>query len=307
MFHSFGNKRGYAWGEAVITLVVISSLALFAIPQYFRVRRNVNMELVKQHLRVMGQDLNEFYNKNKQFPVNIQAVLNGQSSEELALATSLNAIQDKGYEVRYFVSPEKGTFVERAEPQPGMERMAGNKCFILDPVGVRELPCWSGEGMGIKIGGYPYLDFAHFIQSVLKDFDLKEEQKATILAGMIDYFTNEAVKSLQGNLMGDQLAGYAYPVFQSMKGRFDVLFPKIHDILKTKGIRIYGAYQRDPAFLKSSLLELPVDAGEYQIGAQVDDLGKNHKQDDIKAFEDYVHKTCSQAHYCNANLNLWGS
>ena len=302
------DKYGYTASEMIVFFLVMAILATIAFPNYFRIKMQVNMELVKQNLRIISQEMNEFYNKNKQFPASIEDIKNSASPQAMSITESLDSIQQKGYEVIYLPNSEQTSYTQRVEPILRMEGKAGNKCFILDPMGVRDLPCWNGEGTKMEIWGYPYLDFAYLIQFVLNDAQLDETQKATILSGMIEYFTSKAVGSLNGKLKQGQSPGYAFPIFESVKGAFDSVFPKMYDILKRKGLRVYGTFLKEPSLLKSGHLEIPVQAGEYHIGAQMTDSARDFEYDkEYQSFRDYVQKVCSGESRCNGNLDSWNS
>jgi Tfp pilus assembly protein PilE len=294
--------------EVVIALVILVVLSVIAVPNYYRIRMKTNMELVKQNLRVIGQEMSEIYNQTKRFPASLEEIKNSALPQEISITESLSAIHKKGYDLTYLPSPERTSYMQRAEPFPETKGISGYQCFILDPAGLRDVPCWSGEGKKMEIWGYPYLDFAHLIQFVLTDSELDSEEKATILAGMIEYFTRQAAGNLNGKLNDGQSPAYAFPIFESVKDAFEAIFPKVYDILRDKGVRIYGTFHREPSLLKSGHLELPVQAGEYHVGVQIADVTEELVRDkEFQIFYDYVQKVCSGRTHCNDNLDSWNS
>lgn len=302
------DNIGLTAAEVIITLIIMGILAMIAVPNYFRIRMKTNMELVKQNLRIIGQEMNSLYEQTRQFPATIDEIEKGASSQEIAITKSLNAIHKKGYDLIYIPSWERTGYIQRAEPRSETKGISGYKCFILDPLGVREVPCWSGEGKKLEIWGFPYLDFAYLIQFVLTDSKLSTDEKATILAGMIEYFTSQAAGNLNGKLDQDQSPAYAFPIFESVKDAFEAVFPKIYKILKKKGVRVYGSFQHEPELLKSGHLEIPVRAGEYHIGAQMTALAQDFQSGkEFQTFYDYVQKVCSGGNRCNGNLDSWNS
>jgi len=179
------NKLGYTLGEIVMTTAIIGSLAAIAVPNFLRIKMNVNMELVKQQLRILGQNMNELYNQNNphQYPEDILN-LDGNPAEELAITASLNAINGMGYEITHLTATGGTDFTDRADPMPGMDGISGDKCLIVDSSGiVREINCWSGEGVFTSVLEGSLINQAVF-KAILTDPLLSEAQKMKILAGM---------------------------------------------------------------------------------------------------------------------------
>ena len=145
------NKLGYTLGEIVMTTAIIGSLAAIAVPNFLRIKMNVNMEMVKQHLRILGQNMNELYNQNNphQYPEDI-LTLDGNPAEELSITASLNAIDNMGYSDHRWqtVGSPPNDFALRRCPGEGLFGIAGDRCFLLTPSELTEVMPWDGFNPG---------------------------------------------------------------------------------------------------------------------------------------------------------------
>jgi len=138
MLKHMRNNLGYTLIEIVTTTAIIGSLTAVAVPNFLRVKMNVNMEMVKQHLKVIGQEMNELYNEANphEFPADILTL---DPAEELAITASLNSIDNKGYTIDgYLPGANRSTYTFRTCPKEGLFNIAGDRCFLLDPMGIRE-------------------------------------------------------------------------------------------------------------------------------------------------------------------------
>ena len=147
------NKRGFTLGEMVTTVAIIGTITAISVPNYMRVRMQVNMEMVKQHLKTIGTHMNDVYNRDRQFPQNINQL--GNSGEEIAITASLFGINRREYTTDgYTTGPNLSTFQLRTCPQAGRWGIAGDRCFVLTPLGISEdsvgtgvaLNPWDGTG-----------------------------------------------------------------------------------------------------------------------------------------------------------------
>ena len=143
------NNLGYTLGEIVMTTAIIGSLAAIAVPNFLRIKMNVNIEMVKQHLKVVGQNLNELYNQSNphEFPANIETL--GNTPEELSITASLNAISGMGYTNRTWLTSgtPRSTFSYRVCPGEGLFGIAGDRCFLLTPSELTEVMPWEGSDL----------------------------------------------------------------------------------------------------------------------------------------------------------------
>jgi Tfp pilus assembly protein PilE len=263
MIKRITNKLGYTLGEIVITTAIIGSLAAIAVPNFLRIKMNVNMELVKQQMRILGQNLNELYNQNSphQYPEDI-LTLDGNPAEELAITASLNAINRMGYEIEHFVPEDRSTFLDIARLQPGMEGISGDTCYALDPMGLRVLEnCWGMEGLDTFIGGVSPIS-EKFLGMLFSNPNLSESDKVKILSGMfIQYgffldslagwfddlaqgFDGTPLKDPQGASTANLPTLFA-PMKAEDKSVFDQLIEKVNDHLKENGVQIRVSYEEN--------------------------------------------------------------
>jgi len=249
MIKRMKNNLGYTLGEIVMTTAIIGSLAAIAVPNYMRIKMNVNMEMVKQQLRILGQEMNEFYNKANphQYPDTLPPT--GNTEEELAITASLNGLNNKGYKVRHFPSEGGSSFIDRIDPMPGMFGVAGDQCYILDPMGQRTLvDCFSAEGIDMFILDESLMS-GFIFNSLFSDPNINEAQKISILSGMFlqlglyaDWLSNPLnFESFMMASLPDQdgLPGLFAPMKAEDKPAFDQLVGKLVDRLKEYGVQIY--------------------------------------------------------------------
>ena len=141
------NKLGFTLGEIVTTVAIIGTLTAIAVPNYMRIKMDVNMKMVQQHLRIIGVHLNDLYNQNRQFPEDILNL--GNSGEEVVITASLNAIDNKEYTTDGYVTySNRSTYTLRTCPKEGRLGISGDRCFLLDPSGIQETQLWGGGFAG---------------------------------------------------------------------------------------------------------------------------------------------------------------
>ena len=135
---------GFTLGEMVITVAIVGTITAVAVPNYMRVRMQVNMEMVKQHLKTIGTHMNDLYNRNRQFPQDINQL--GNTGEEVAITASLFGIDRREYTTDgYTTGPNLTTFQLRTCPKAGRWGIAGDRCFVLTPLGITEEAIGAGS------------------------------------------------------------------------------------------------------------------------------------------------------------------
>jgi prepilin-type N-terminal cleavage/methylation domain-containing protein len=144
------NKKGFTLGEMVTTVAIIGTLSAVAVPNYLRIKMEVNMETVRQELKKIQVHMNDLLNRDRQFPQDINNL--GNSDEEQSITASLTAIDLKEYTTDgYQIDANFSNYQIRSCPR---RRGAGDKCFTLNPMQIMSaaLPAdffsgnpWSGS------------------------------------------------------------------------------------------------------------------------------------------------------------------
>ena len=253
------KKRGFTLGEMVITVAIVGSITAIAVPNYMRVRMQVNMEMVKQHLKTIGTHMNDLYNQNRQFPQNINQL--GNSGEEVAITSSLFGIDQRGYTTDgYTTGPNFTTYQLRTCPKAGQWGIAGDRCFVLTPLGITEDPAggsasalnpWDGSNIPM-IAEYVVMTEG-FISKLFADPTVSEQRKISILADMLEFWAYMSVLETQ-SLKNYSYKPYGAPPdwktrlvssFMTINSadiaKFNSYLPKIEAAFQAKGFQLYIA------------------------------------------------------------------
>jgi Tfp pilus assembly protein PilE len=133
--------KGLTINELATAIGIIGIIAAVAVPNFMRIKWEVNVEMVRQNLKVIHEALNEWFNENGAFPDDVFN-LPGGSPEEQAITANLGAVDLKQYRVRrYRIRPRSGYIME-VEPADPVFRSEEN-CFEMDSLGVRRVRCAS--------------------------------------------------------------------------------------------------------------------------------------------------------------------
>jgi Tfp pilus assembly protein PilE len=271
MLRHLKNNLGYTLVEIVTTTAIIGSLTAIAVPNFLRVKMNVNMEMVKQHMKVIGQEMNELYNRTRQFPASAAEIINGASSEELSITASLNAIDNMGYTDAwegYETDVNRSTYSLTKCPKPGLENIAGDRCFVVDTMGVREMalavnaPWWDGTGVpplifwGAPQGlGLTPWDWNDAPNKILQDPSLSRDQKIQLLADgltyqaywMFNYFAEGgafypsffgSTRSDMSHIVQDNAPSYLSTISSTNQQTLQELLPDINKTIFNRGISV---------------------------------------------------------------------
>ena len=265
------NKLGYTLGEIVMTTAIIGSLAAIAVPNFLRIKMNVNMEMVKQHLKVVGQNLNELYNQSNphEFPANIETL--GNTPEELSITASLNAISGMGYTNRTWLTSgtPRSTFSYRVCPGEGLFGIAGDRCFLLTPSELTEVMPWEGSDLfmtpltstmlfGLDQNG----NGKHLLELFLNDPNYSQSQKEAELLNLFRLLSFQALVNqthfeFYGVTQAElEAAGFGTPSFMfsippSVIEKLEAMMPNLFQALQNEGINI--SYKVvDYAYLESA-------------------------------------------------------
>lgn len=132
------RKLGFTMNEIVMTVAIVSAVTAVAVPNFMRIKMNVNMELVKQHLKAIGESMTEIMGKQGMFPEESQWG-SGTSEEEMSITANLNAIDIKQYTTSgYSIDRNRASYTFTTCPKEGAWSVAGDRCFILTSLGITE-------------------------------------------------------------------------------------------------------------------------------------------------------------------------
>ena len=104
-------KKAFTLPEMVIAVAIIGTVTAIAVPNYLRLRMETNMEMVKQHMRVIGEKMTEIIGKKGIFPdpndwPNLTA-----DEDEMSLTANLSAIDQLCYtNTDYTVNTGRSTY-----------------------------------------------------------------------------------------------------------------------------------------------------------------------------------------------------
>ncbi len=179
--------------EILLGFVLVAAMLAFAVPNFIKIRMRLNMEVVEQHLRVVGEQMAELMKRDRAFPEDISQL--SRSGKEGIIRSSLEAIQDKkGYQIEGFqISPAKTSYTLRVCPKKGERGLAGDQCFILDPQGVRTLNPWDGTGFvmnlfakNVKEEAEITSDFSGVLTPFLANEHLSNKEKTDLLTNLFE-------------------------------------------------------------------------------------------------------------------------
>jgi prepilin-type N-terminal cleavage/methylation domain-containing protein len=178
------KKRGFTLNEMITSVAIIGVILGVAVPNFLRLRWEVDLEMVRQNLEVIHDTLNELLNDNGAFPDNLFNIP-GDTEESVEIAASLSAIDVKGFEQTYRLTPSNG-FLMVVQPQDATRRV-GNVCFEVDALGVRRNACadpW--DGSGVAMAGQSFWGVREFINQLFLDSTLTDDAVAAIMAGFLE-------------------------------------------------------------------------------------------------------------------------
>ncbi len=254
------KNRGFTLGEMVTTVAIIGILSAVAVPNFMRIRMEVNMEMVKQALRVAGEKLTEIMGVQKRFPSNAEIGAGATGEDEISLTATLSSIDGKGYTRDYTVDETFSFAMIRSDPirSPGGGISgAGDKCFLWDPIeNVRDIPCWSAQGMnlvsrGAMPGQFPpfgVMRMENVLQMLLSDPSVSDQRKAELIANTFAVAAYQLDWMKTNPLPGSPVpadAILAYQVYSN--ATLAALLPQINQILESRGIQMFAGNSSIPS------------------------------------------------------------
>jgi prepilin-type N-terminal cleavage/methylation domain-containing protein len=188
------NQKGFTLGEMVTTVAIIGTLSAVAVPNYLRIKMEVNMEMVRQELKKMQKNMNDIINQSRQIPQDISNL--GTSIEESEVTASLSAIDAHDYTTDgYEVQPTRGMYRFTTCPKEKRLGISGDKCFALDSMGVigfsvpRGTP-WVGAGVPMMPFGLTQWDLGFnrdLLNAILgANSPLTEAERIALVASLME-------------------------------------------------------------------------------------------------------------------------
>jgi prepilin-type N-terminal cleavage/methylation domain-containing protein len=247
------KRRGFTLGEMVTTVAIIGSLTAVAVPNYLRIKMEVNMEMVRQELKKVQVHMNDLLNRNRQFPQNINNL--GNSPEEDAITASLNTIDLKGYTTdEYQTDPLFSTYQLTTRPKRKSYGISGNKGFTVTSMGITSFEIsptpWDGAEIetvpvtftlkGSYRGYWEFNSERYFNPSKFADYMEYTAYTLSYLLNTKSYMEYHTTYDVN-NISSDTVPSALVPMSKKDAEKFKALVPKVYDTLKEKGIEIFIA------------------------------------------------------------------
>jgi prepilin-type N-terminal cleavage/methylation domain-containing protein len=147
------RQKGFTLGEIVTTVAIVSTITAIAVPNFLRLRTDSDRELIRQHLRRIGEEMVEIMGKKGMFPS--QEEFKGWVTEnpidvpdevELELTANLSAIDSKDWTTNpldYVCNKERSQCKFRTCPK----KTGQASCFLLEVPEVKVIDRHDGAGM----------------------------------------------------------------------------------------------------------------------------------------------------------------
>jgi len=103
-------KGGFTLVEIMIAIAVMGALTAVAVPNYMRIRLEVNQEMVENRMKAIADELLEYFNQNRRFPPGSRMSQDADESDGYSFASHLSSIENKDAEVTYEVGEPPTTF-----------------------------------------------------------------------------------------------------------------------------------------------------------------------------------------------------
>jgi hypothetical protein len=209
----------------------------------------------------------------------------------MSITASLQAIDNKGYMgegADYLTGPNQSTYSLRTCFKEGLLNIAGDRCFLLDTMGIRELMPWEGDGLYMHSITDAWSE-RNVVGFILSDPTLSEAEKINIISGMfMDYGVHvqtiyEGNSSWLGNVNIKWIPAVGFAVYSENKPAFDQLTGKVFTHLKENGVQIHlrnEAANPGGGFVLMSL--------NVQFNQAVNDPTRLMEHPDVVAYREYL-------------------
>lgn len=269
--------HGFTLTEIIVVAAIVGVVSIIAVPNYIRVRMETNMEMVRQHMRVIAEKMVEITGKTGQYPDPANwPFITSFDLDEQVITAQLSAIDNLCYTTNredYIVNQPRNDYVFCTQRKPVSEcQLAGYKRFCVHansemsqyfaPGAVGEFPEFQpSNGNGMTMTGWHSSNFFNpdNFSYFLTDPNLTDQQRVTILSAWLEY---EAYGGSYNQPYGaivlasdTQLFATAFALYTdsyhnmttnqdythaTLMDKFNSLFPQVAQDLYLKGINIYA-------------------------------------------------------------------
>ncbi len=249
--------KGFTLGEMVTTVTIVGSLTAIAVPNYLRVRMEVNMEMVRQELRTIQKHMNDLLNRDKRFPQDINTL--GNTPEEQSITGSLSAIGLKDYTTDgYRVDPNLSNY--QLTTCPTKIGISGDKCFTVDTSSISSAAAglaapWDGAGVvmqrftmetttGYMANGFGYnYQREYMLAEVLGNSAFSTAERIELMTQFLKASAFEPIDF--ANIyaeIGEPITGLPssdYLVPNAYLNTLNEIMPEVYKNLKNLGLQVY--------------------------------------------------------------------
>jgi prepilin-type N-terminal cleavage/methylation domain-containing protein len=276
------NKSGFTLAEIMISVSIIGIITAVALPNFFRIREEVNMEMVRGNLKVIHEAMNELLNETGLFPDDIFGFAEEDGDARAAIAANLTAIDIAGFDTN-FENLDGEYFIRSCS------RVLG-RCFGVDPLGVHTLFAFDGRGANSFIFGIFLMDgVLNVRENFLVDPNIPDDVKAEIMSARIEMSAHML------GLRSHMPSGGEYPALQikmsnesglAYDGSSESLFPKMYENLKAAGFetmfqsseKYQGPLVQGKNADNSMYPDKDYDAKQVKVLFHGDSLGKEYNE-----------------------------
>lgn len=313
---------GFTLSEILIVTAVISIIAAVSIPAYARIKTVANAEMVKQHLRVIGEKMAEILGRNGQYPDPSRWPFTDSTDiDEKEITSNLSAIENSCFTVSkddYVSNSLRSEYSFRTCPKKTSECAAysGNNCFIVhaniklsaqaapgailsvNPTSSLGIPMNQNLGLGTQLLPNPNLPKLILNNDVPKTQLLSAYLKT--LAFSLDTIANDvSLYGCQSKCSGSFAYTYGTQVFLPSGGldnaALSAVWSSAAQNLEMDGIQMYWTKQviNNDVIQQYAGYEIPPDSELYDVVFQLNERVNN------------IEELASRSNESNAQLDAY--